>query len=373
MSAETDLAARIARRIRAEGPLSVAAYMAMALHDPQAGYYRRRDPIGGGGDFITAPEISQIFGELIGLWCGDLWLRIGRPDPVLLVELGPGRGQLLDDFLRATATVPGFRRAIRLHLVEANPVLRAAQAARLAALSPETAVAFADDVDAVPEAPSFLIANEFFDALPVRQFVKGRRHWAERLVALHDGRLVFAEGGESALASALVPAGLRDAPPGAVVEISPAAASLAGAIGARLSRHPGAALIIDYGRCRPAIGATFAAVRRHRAAGVLDAPGLADLSAHVDFAALAEAAAEAGAAVYGPVAQGRFLCRLGAEHRLAALCSAASPERRSALEAGVARLIDPAEMGTLFKAMALVSPGLPAPAGFERDEGEADG
>ncbi|HVC51605.1 MAG TPA: SAM-dependent methyltransferase [Stellaceae bacterium] len=366
MSADDDLARRIARRIAAEGPLSVAAYMAMALHDPHAGYYRRRAPIGRSGDFITAPEISQIFGELIGLWCADLWLRMGQPDPVLVVELGPGRGQLLDDFLRAAATVPQFRRAIRLFLVEASPVLRAAQAVRLAAAAPE----FADDFGAVPEGPGFVIANEFFDALPVRQLVRGRADWAERLVAVHDGRLVFVDGGETPLASALVPAELRDSPPGTVVEVCPAGAAFAAAIAARFARHPGAALVIDYGRDRPAPGTTLAAVRQHRAADVLAAPGTADLSAHVDFAALAEAAAAGGAAVYGPVGQGRFLAGLGAAARLAALC-AASPDRRSGLDAGLARLIDPAEMGTLFKVLALASPGLPAPVGFEHEGDEA--
>ncbi len=358
------LGERIARRIRAEGPLPVAAYMAMALHDPEGGYYRRRNPVGRTGDFITAPEISQIFGELVGLWCADLWQRMGAPDPIFVVELGPGRGTLLADFLRAAATVPGFRRALRLYLVEASPLLRAVQRQTLGDAAPE----FVADFDAVPDGPLLLIANEFFDALPVRQLVRGRADWAERLVAVDDsGRLVFADSRESRLAGALVPPGLRDSPPGTVVEICPSGVALAGAIAARLARHCGAALLIDYGSASSVPGITLAAVREHRPADVLADPGSADLSAHVDFAALAAAANAAGAETYGPVAQGRFLAALGAEARLAALCAAAPPDRRRRLAGGLARLIDPRQMGTLFKVMALASPGLPVPAGFERN------
>lgn len=354
------LSGRIARRIRAEGPLSVAAFMAMALHDPQDGYYRRRHPIGADGDFVTAPEISQIFGELIGLWCADLWRRMGAPDPVLAVELGPGRGTLMADFLRAAATVPDFRRALRLYLVEASPVLRAAQAERLGE------AVFADDLDGVPDGPLLLVANEFLDALPVRQFVRGAAGWAERLVAVDErDRLVFVDGAENALAASWIPAALRGSPPGTVVETCSAAAALAGGIAARLMRHPGAALLIDYGHAAPTPGATLAAIRRHRHTDVLAAPGHADLSAHVDFAAIRAAAEREGAECYGPVPQGEFLARLGAGARLAALCAKAPPERRESLALGLRRLIDPREMGTLFKALALVSPEVPAPAGFE--------
>ena len=358
----TGLGARIARRIRAEGPLSVAAFMAMALHDPEYGYYRHQYPIGRDGDFITAPEISQIFGELIGLWCADLWRRMGAPDPVTIVELGPGRGVLLADFLRAAATVPEFRRAMRIYLVEASPVLRVAQAECLAAAAP----VFVADLDAVPEGSLLLVANEFFDALPVRQFVRCRNQWAERLVAVDEGgRFVFVDGRESALATALVPAALRDSPAGTIAEICPSSAALAGGIASRLVRHEGAALLIDYGHGVATPGATLAAVRLHRAADALEDPGTADLSAHVDFAAIAVAAVAAGAQAYGPMPQGRFLTALGADARLAALCAGAPRDRRDRLERGLTRLIDPREMGTLFKALALVSPGLPAPAGFE--------
>ncbi len=358
----TDLAARIARRIRHEGPLSVAAFMAMALHDPRRGYYARRDPIGRAGDFITAPEISQIFGELIGLWCADLWQRIGKPDPVILVELGPGSGALISDFLRAAATLPEFRRALTLYLVEASPVLRAVQQRRLGAAEP----VFVASIDALPEEPLLLIANEFLDALPIRQLVRGRVEWAERVVTLDEAdRLVFADGPENPTLALLVPAALRALPPGTVVEICPAAASLAASLGERLVQQPGAALFIDYGYFPSAPGPTLAALRRHQAAAVLDDAGDADLSAHVDFATIAMVARAAGAIVHGPVAQGTFLAALGAEARLKALSADATPARRALLDSGLKRLLDPAQMGNLFKALALTSPGLPAPAGFD--------
>ncbi|HEX3538343.1 MAG TPA: SAM-dependent methyltransferase [Stellaceae bacterium] len=358
------LSERIARRIRAEGPLSLAAFMAMALHDPDAGYYATRQPLGGAGDFTTAPEISQIFGELIGLWVADLWQRGGRPDPVTLVELGPGRGTLMADLLRAAASVPEFRRALRLWLVEASPVLREEQRRRLSDAAPR----FAAEFGAVPEGPLLLIANEFLDALPIRQLVRGAAGWAERLVGLDDqGSLVFAIGPESPAAALLVPETLRDSAAGTVVEIGPAAAALAAAVAERLSEASGAALFLDYGFYPRAPGPTLAAIRGHRPADPLDRPGSADLSAHVDFAALAAAARAAGADVYGPVPQGRFLTALGGETRLAMLLRGAALERREALVSGLRRLIDPDEMGNLFQAIAIVSPGLPAPAGFAGD------
>jgi len=356
-----ELKARIVRHIRRQGPISVAAFMAMALHDPRAGYYARHDPLGRTGDFITAPEISQIFGELVGLWVADLWQRLGRPDPVVLAELGPGRGTLMADLLRAAATVPGFRRALRLYLIEASPLLRAEQQHRLAAADPR----FVDSIEALPPAPLLLLANEFLDALPIRQLVRGHLEWGERLVGLDaEDRLAFVEGPESPALTLLFPAALRALPPGSIVEICPAAAALAAALGERFACSPGAALVIDYGYFPSRPGPTLSALRHHQPVGVLDNPGDADLSAHVDFAALAEATRAAGAAIWGPVPQGRFLAALGAETRLGALSARAGPEQQALLESGVRRLIDPAEMGTLFKAMAATSPGLPAPAGF---------
>ena len=362
MIAET-LGRKIARRIRAEGPLSVAAYMAMALHDPEGGYYARRNPIGAQGDFITAPEISQVFGELIGLWGALMWHQLGQPAPVILVELGPGRGVLVGDLLRAAATLPDFHRALRLHLVEASARLRAAQQQRLAQFEPVWVPRFED----LPDGPMLLVANEFLDALPIRQFVRRRPHWSERMVALdNEDRFVFVEGPPSPIASLLVPEGRRDsAQEGAVVEICPAALALSAALGARLSRRPGAALFIDYGYFPSTPGPTLRALYRHSAISVLTAPGTADLSAHVDFAAFAEAARAGGAKTHGPVPQARLLAELGAAQRAAALRARATPSQQRALDSGVERLLDPDEMGTLFKAIALISPGLPPPPGFD--------
>ena len=358
--------------------MSIAAYMAVALHDPDSGYYATRDPLGAAGDFVTAPEISQIFGELIGACVIDFWRRIGRPDPVILAELGPGRGTLMADLLRASRAAPEFHRAVRLTLVEASAVLRREQRRRLAAFEPEIAPRFVDGVDGLPDGPLLLVANEFLDALPIRQLIRGRNGWAERLVALEPGsepgseRLTFVEGPENPALALLVPPGLRDAPPGTVVEICPAAAALAASLGKRLACRPGLALFVDYGYFPSRPGASLAAVRRHRAASILDAPGEADLSAHVDFAAFAEAASASGAASHGPVTQRDFLLALGAEARLAALSRRATPAQREALEGGLARLIDPAQMGNLFKVLALTSPGLPPPAGLARHPADDD-
>jgi len=358
---QADLAARLVRHIRAQGPLTVAAFMAMALHDPAAGYYARRQPLGWAGDFVTAPEISQIFGELVGLWCADLWRRMGSPDPVVVAELGPGRGTLMADFVRAATGVAGFRAAMRLHLVETSPILRAEQRRRLAGID----AVWLDDIDGLPDGPLLLVANEFLDALPIRQLVRGRAHWAERLVALDEkDRLCFAAGPENPALTLLVPPERHVAAPGTIVELCPAAAALTASLAERLCRQPGAALFVDYGYADPSGKSTLAAIGAHRAAAILDAPGTADLSAHVDFAAVAAAARAGGATVYGPVSQGAFLKALGAALRLEILVRRAAPAQRAALEAGLKRLIDAAEMGTLFKALAMVSPGLPAPAGF---------
>lgn len=362
MIADT-LGRKIARRIRAEGPLSVAAYMAMALHDPDLGYYARREPIGAQGDFITAPEISQVFGELIGLWCAVVWCQLGRPDPVILAELGPGRGVLVGDLLRAAATVPDFSRALRLHLVEASAPLRAAQQQRLAPFEAIWVPRFED----LPDGSMLLVANEFLDALPIRQFVCHGPHWSERMVTVDDeDRFVFVEGSPSPVAALLVPQCLRDsARQGGVVEICPAALALAAALGARFSRQAGAALFIDYGYFPSAPGPTLRALRWHCAVSALSAPGTADLSAHVDFAAFAEAARASGAKIHGPVSQARLLAALGVAERAAALRARATPSQRRVIDSGVERLLDPDEMGTLFKAVALVSPWLPPPPGFD--------
>jgi NADH dehydrogenase [ubiquinone] 1 alpha subcomplex assembly factor 7 len=348
------LARRLAQRIRAAGPMSIAAYM----DEASAFYYGTRDPFGAAGDFITAPEISQIFGELIGAWCAELWQRLGAPDPVLLVELGPGRGTLMADALRAARVVPAFMDALRLHLVERSPVLRRMQAEKLGAFSP----VIHDGIATLPPGPMLLIANEFLDALPIQQFERRGGAWHERRIALSDDgkRLTFVlDPQQSPLAAHLSQA--RD---GAIAELCPAAAALGTDLAARLAAEGSAALFIDYGYVASAFGDTLQALRRHHPSAVLDEPGSADLTAHVDFAAFAAAARAGGVAIHGPVTQRAFLKALGLEARKAKLLERASPAQAEAIETGCQRLIDPASMGTLFKVLALGQKGAPAPAGF---------
>jgi NADH dehydrogenase [ubiquinone] 1 alpha subcomplex assembly factor 7 len=357
------LARRIADRIRAFGPISLADYMGEASNHPTLGYYRQGDPLGSEGDFTTAPEISQMFGELAGLWLAECWQRLGRPRPVQVVELGPGRGTLMADALRAWRVVPEFRLALDLHLVESSPGLTARQAAALVPARPT----WHGDFAAVPEGPMVLVANEFFDALPIRQFQRTEAGWCERLVGLApDGAdLAFVLAPPNPSATALLAPALGTAPIGAVAEVSPAARGLGQAIGARLKAAPGAALIVDYGYAPSAPGDTLQAVRRHQRADPLCDPGMVDLSAHVDFAALAGSASAAGAQVWGPLAQGLFLTRLGIGRRAARLLEAADPDQGERIRTALRRLIDKEEMGTLFRVLALTSPGFGAPPGFE--------
>ncbi|MBB6249709.1 class I SAM-dependent methyltransferase [Nitrospirillum iridis] len=368
------LADHLIRRIGREGPLRLSIFMAEALGHPTLGYYTTRDPLGVAGDFTTAPEISQMFGELLGLWCAQSWLTLGSPTPVHLVELGPGRGTLMADALRAMGRVPGLTAALRVHMVETSPALRARQRATLAALPtavlPPHSIAWADSLEAVPEGPLLLLANEFFDALPIRQMQKTARGWAERCVTWLPAERRFAwaldaTGG----AELLVPPALRGAEEGGVVELCPAALTVAGEIGRRLAAAPGAALAVDYGYDAPPLGDTLQAVRNHAYAPVLDAPGLADLTAHVDFRTLAATAVSAGAQAHGVVDQGTLLGRLGIRQRADALKRAATSPQAHAIDLALDRLTHPDHMGRLFKALALTSPGCPPPAGFDAAEG----
>ena len=356
----TALAEEIRERIRRDGPISVAAYMELCLSHPTHGYYRRGRPIGAYGDFITAPEVSQMFGELIGLWCAAVWQSMGQPQQVRLVELGPGRGTLLADALRAVRTVPAFRDAIDLHLVETNESLRAEQATLLADAHPTWQECF----ETVPPGPVLVIANEFFDALPIRQFERVGNAWQERVVALAPSSEVLRF---AATDSVPVEAGLGCAPSGAIAERAPAREALAGALAERIAAEGGAALIIDYGHERPGFGDTLQAMRRHRRNGVLEDPGTADLTAHVDFSALASAARQAGTNVFGPVPQGRFLRSLGIDARAARLQQNASADQAADIDAALRRLTGGHGMGELFKALALAHPALDTPPGFETE------
>jgi NADH dehydrogenase [ubiquinone] 1 alpha subcomplex assembly factor 7 len=352
----TPLGERLIRRISRAGPMTVSEYMTECLLDPVHGYYTRRDPLGRTGDFITAPEISQMFGELIGLWLGQVWLDQGAPGEVALVELGPGRGTLMADALRATTRMPGFHAAIRLHLVEASPALRAVQAGALAPYSPQ----FHDGLGTVPDLPLLLVANEFFDALPIRQFQRAEGPlWHERVLGLRDGTLALGLSPPAPVAA--LESRLADTSPGQIVETCAPAEAIAGDIGRRIAERGGAALILDYGDWT-SIGDTFQAVAAHRHVDPFAAPGEADLTAHVAFGPIARAAAPA--LVTPLVTQGAFLERLGITGRARAL---AARLEGAALEAHVAahrRLTHPSEMGNLFKALALVPGATGLPPGF---------
>jgi len=353
------------RRIRAEiaaaGPIDVATFIARALGDPEHGYYRTRDPLGAAGDFVTAPEVSQMFGELIGLWCAEVWVRLGAPRPVTLVELGPGRGSLMADALRAVArAAPDFRAALGVHLVETSPVLRAAQRERLADAAPS----WHDDTASLPDGPALVIANEFLDALPIHQLVRGAAGWCERQVAIDaDDRLAFRIADSPSPHAALLAPAVAAAPPGSIAEVSTAARALVGALARRITDHGGAALLIDYGYTAPAPGDSLQAVRGHRRHPVLEDPGAADLTAHVDFAALAETARPL-ASIHGPVTQASFLTRLGIVARAAALARGKPAAQAAGIRAALGRLIEPSQMGQLFKVMALGPPGAAPLPGF---------
>jgi len=363
---------RIAKRIARLGPITLAEYMTAALYDADHGYYMTGDPLGADGDFVTAPEISQMFGETLGLWCAETWGRMGAPEAFHLVELGPGRGTLMADALRAARVVPGFLESAQVHLVEISPALRACQRETL-----NTAVdgrivspAWHSTLSSVPRGPLILVANECFDALPVRQFVRGHQSddlaWYERQVALSENAqsLSFAMVPATVEATALLPLEAAEVPPGGTIEISPVSTALAGDIGNRIAQDGGAALIVDYGAARPVGEGTLQGVRRHASHDILDSPGQVDLTAHVDFAALSRAARLAGAKAWGPVPQGQFLASLGIAARAETLTHAANPVQRQTIAAALDRLTNPDQMGDLFKVLAFTHPELGTLAEF---------
>ena len=362
---DTSLEAEIRRRIALRGPMAVAQYMERCLADPTRGYYATRDPLGAAGDFTTAPEISQMFGELVGLWAAAVWRGMGSPAAIRLVELGPGRGTMMVDALRAAKVVPAFHTAIALHLVEISPELERRQRQALA-LS-QVPATWHRSIDEVPEGALIVLANEFFDALPVHQAVMCADGWHERVIKVdEDGELQFGVDRDPIpLFDKLLPATLRAAQIGEIFEWR--SDQIALEIGRRLAHFGGAALIIDYGHLESAVGETLQAVGGHRFAEPLLAPGQVDLTAHVDFQALAQAAEGMGARVHGAVTQAALLRRLGIRQRAAALKASAPPDYAGTIEAAVARLTDEGRigMGRLIKALGLSSPGLDVLPGFE--------
>jgi SAM-dependent MidA family methyltransferase len=363
--AHSPLEAEIRRRIKLAGPMPVRQFMTLCLSHPEHGYYMTRDPLGRSGDFVTSPEVSQVFGELIGLWAASAWHLMGQPENVRLIELGPGRGTLMLDALRAAQVVPAFRQALVLHLVEISPALREKQQTAMGTL--DVPAMWHESFEEVPDGPAIIIANEFFDALPVNQAIKQFNGWYERVVEVDaDDNLTFGIANEVIpLFDQLVPAAVRDAPIGAIYEWR--ADSLPLAIGRRVMQQGGAALIVDYGHVESAPGETLQAVGGHEFVEPLLKPGEVDLTAHLDFRAFADAAESMGAQVQGPVEQAPFLRGLGIEQRTAALKAYASAEKASEIDEATQRLLGEGrtEMGKLFKVIGVANPALGKLPGFE--------
>jgi SAM-dependent MidA family methyltransferase len=363
--ADSPLETEIRRRIAMAGPMPVRQYMELCLSHPVHGYYTTRDPFGRDGDFITSPEISQVFGELVGLWAASAWHRMGQPENVRLVELGPGRGTMMLDALRAAQVVPEFRAAIVLHLVEISPALQARQEQAFAAL--DVPMLWHQSFDDVPDGPIIVIANEMFDALPVNQAIKQFNGWYERVIEVDpEGNLAFGIANEVIpLFDQLVPASIRDAPIGAIYEWR--ADNLPLAIARRLVHEGGVALVIDYGHVESAPGDTLQAVGGHAFVSPLQSPGEVDLTAHLDFGAFARAMESMGARVSGPIEQARFLRNLGIEKRAAALQAVVTPDKAAEIDGAVKRLLGEGrtEMGKLFKVVGVAGPGIGNLPGFE--------
>jgi NADH dehydrogenase [ubiquinone] 1 alpha subcomplex assembly factor 7 len=354
----TPLEAEIRRRIQIGGPMSVAHYMSLCLTHPKHGYYVTRDPFGAGGDFITAPEISQMFGELIGLWACSVWRQMGAPEKIRLVELGPGRGTMMLDALRAAQIVPAFRGAIMVHLVEISPVLEARQRQTLAGL--DRPVEWHRALDEVPDGQSIILANEFFDALPVQQAVMCADGWHERVVKIGDNNILqFSNARDPIpLFDEMLPSAVCDAKIGEIFEWR--ADQIALELGRRVVRANGAALVIDYGHRESATGETLQALGAHEFVHPLTAPGQADLTAHVDFQALGEAAESMNARLHGPIEQGEFLHRMGIAARAELLKKDASPSEAAVIDAALDRLTSKERtgMGRLFKVAGFSHPKL---------------
>jgi NADH dehydrogenase [ubiquinone] 1 alpha subcomplex assembly factor 7 len=352
------LAQTLAAEIAADGPITIAEFMARALYDPQHGYYITRDPLGRGGDFTTAPEISPLFGELVGLWCVQTWMEMGEPEAFALIELGPGRGTLMADIVRAARIRPGFLKAAKVCLVEVNPVLRTAQHGALAAFGVE--VRWFESLEAVPTDPSIIVGNEFLDCLPIRQFIRTNGAWREKLVGL-DATSQLAFGLSQPVPPPPLGPDLPAAADGTQIEIAPGLAAFTESLSARFGANTGRALFIDYGG--DGLGDTLQALSNHTKVSPIEAPGEADLTAHVNFNALAKHAKHSGLTVAGPMPQGAWLNALGIQTRARAVISA-NPQRGNVTAGELARLVDDDQMGNLFQAIALSSSGLPPAAGF---------
>jgi SAM-dependent MidA family methyltransferase len=368
VSEYSPLQSEIKKLIKSSGPMPVWRYMDLCLTHPKHGYYVSRDPLGREGDFITAPEVSQMFGELLGLWAASVWKAIGSPSLLRLIELGPGRGTMMADALRALRVLPPLYQSLSIHLVEINPLLREKQKATLSGVRN---IAWHDNIDDVPDGPSVIFANEYFDVLPIHQVVRGQNGWHERTVEIDgNGKLIFGAAPEpTPRFEILLPPLVRAAPVGAVFEWRPDAEIMK--IASRVRDQDGAALIIDYGHLRSDAGDTFQAIARHSFTDPLKSPGQADVTAHVDFQALVRATEDIGARVHGPVTQGDFLKRLGIETRAVTLMAKTTHEISEDISGALKRLVGGGRggMGQMFKVLAVSEPNLTSLAGFS-DEGQ---
>jgi len=360
----TPLEEIIRARIAKEGGISVADYMQLCLAHPEHGYYMRRQPFGEQGDFITAPEISQLFGELLGIWVVTNWRQWGRPKKLHVVELGPGRGLLMQDLLRAARVDRHFMPVLELHLVETSPHLRKVQRETLREV--KVPLHWHEDVPDLPPSEAVIVlANEFYDALPVRHYELTQEGWRERLVVMDDGgALTFAASGAPLKE---VPAWARPLPPGSVIELSPQREAHAERLAASLRERPAAAMIVDYGHAQPGPGETLQAVMKHRKVDVFHRPGEADLTAHVDFAALGAALERGGMEVAGVMPQGVALMALGLRQRLQWLMNEADQTGGEKLLAGARRLVEPQQMGEMFKMLGAHSRQVRAPYPFAEE------
>jgi NADH dehydrogenase [ubiquinone] 1 alpha subcomplex assembly factor 7 len=352
---------KIRQHIVEHGPMSISEYMSACLGDPAFGYYATRDPFGKAGDFTTAPEISQVFGELIGAWCAVVWQQMGQPAPVRLIELGPGRGTLMADALRAASMAEAFRSAIDVRLIETSSALRSVQEEQLARskIKPH----WHQRLEDVDPGAAIIVANEFLDALPVRQFARLDGAWHERCVHVKgDGSLEIRPSERAFENMDIIPPAItKDARDGDMAEIRPQAEEIVATMAARAESAPVAALFIDYGHDQSVPGETLQAVHAHEYSDPLTAPGDADLTAHVDFGQLGDAARDLGLHVHGPMTQGAFLLSLGLKERCEKLVAHASPEQREDITSGAQRLADPAQMGDLFKVIAMTNRGIQPP------------
>lgn len=350
---------RLKTLIKTQGSISVARYMAACLYDPEGGYYVTRGKLGRDGDFITAPEVSQMFGEMLGLWAVQTWMDMGSPAEFNLVELGPGKGTLMADALRAAHVSDAFTQAANITLVESCEPLKTAQRAALAGHK----VNWVSRIGDIPDGPMVLLANEYLDCLPIRQFVRMKDGWHERLVGMKDDKLIFGVAPRPITSDTVIPESLRDADEGALVEVRPQAQAVISSLASRFRKHKGMATFIDYGPLTSEVGDTLQAIRNHEKVDAFSTPGDADLSARVDFAELARQAVDDGLVVHGPTEQGTFLKSLGIDIRAAHLIRANRATGAKIVDERD-RLTQTDQMGSLFKVITFAADNMPKPTGF---------